>query len=236
MYFDVRDLCNKPEQPTARFNLPADLPRGLSHWTMEGEKHTIRQQLREQRRGLSAAVVRAANAAVCAHVRAFRPFQEARSIIAYIAAENEISVAAVFDEVVRSGRTLYLPETTRGGSFAPWRPGEPLARGRGGVLEPLSAAAETPERPAVALVPVVGWDRNGTRLGRGGGFYDRVFSKLAQGITRVGLAHDFQEFPRIQPQPWDVPLHYVITARGVVQCGAGAARNEWLQRGGGQLS
>jgi len=200
---------------------------------MNGEKHAIRQQLREQRRALSADVVEAAGRAVQAQLLALPPYKAAASVIGYIADENEVPTTAVLDEAARSGRQLYLPHTT--GGVVRWCLGDSLGVGCGGVREPLRGTPEYPETPTVALVPLVAWDRYGGRLGRGGGFYDRLFAWLTSGITRVGLAFEFQEYPELPRDPWDVSLDYVITERRIVWCGDLVAEASF-QKGGLQLS
>ena len=199
---------------------------------MNAEKHAIRQQFRERRRALSADTVEAAGCAVQAQWLALRPDKAAVSVIGYIADENEVPTGAVLEEAARSGRKLYLPHSS--GGVVRWHLGDSLAVGRGGVREPARGAPEHPEIPAVALVPLVAWDRYGGRLGRGGGFYDRLFAELTSGITRVGLAFEFQEYAELPRDPWDVSLDYVITERRVVQCG-GVVAQASLQKGGLQL-
>jgi 5-formyltetrahydrofolate cyclo-ligase len=200
---------------------------------MSGEKRAIRRLLREQRRSLSADVVEAAGRAVHTQLAAFPLYQAAVSVIAYIADENEIPTTAVLDENARSGRNIYLPRSSPDG-FVHWRPGEPLAVGRGGVREPIDGAPVQPDLAAIAFVPVVGWDQQGGRLGRGGGFYDRILAKLTEGVTRVGLAYEFQECPALPRDPWDIALEYVITERRIVRCGS-VVRQASLQKGGLQL-
>jgi len=203
---------------------------------MNGEKRAIRQRLREQRRGLAADQVAAAGAAVRTRLRTFPPQQEAGAVIAYIDAENEIPTAALIEDVVDSGRPVYLPTQSADGGVVRWRPGEPLVRGRGGVLEPCKAVPAVPARPALALVPVVAWDQAGGRLGRGGGFYDRLFATWGEGIVRVGLAYEFQQLDEVPRDAWDITLHYIITERRVVICGqAAAVWDAALQKGGLQL-
>jgi 5-formyltetrahydrofolate cyclo-ligase len=200
---------------------------------MDVEKRAIRQRLREQRRALSADVVAAAGRAVQSQLPALPPYKTAVSVIGYIADENEVPTTAVLEEAARSGRTLYLPH--RSGGVVRWHLDDSLAVGRGGVREPVRGAPEYPETPAVALVPLVAWDRCGGRLGRGGGFYDRLFAELTSGITRVGLAFEFQEYAELPRDPWDVSLDYVITERRIVRCG-GLLAEASLQKGGLQLS
>jgi 5-formyltetrahydrofolate cyclo-ligase len=200
---------------------------------MNVEKRAIRQRLREQRRALPARAVEAAGRAVQGQVLRFPPYTAAVSLIVYIAHENEVPTAGLLDEAARSGRSLFLPRTTPPIGVVRWRAGEPVGAGRGGVYEPADTMVTLPELPAVALVPVVGWNATGQRLGRGGGFYDRLFAQLPTGITRVGLAYEFQEYPELPRDPWDVSLDYVITERRTVQCDAVAPS---LQKGGLQLS
>jgi len=200
---------------------------------MTVEKRAIRQQLREQRRGLSADIVEAAGRAVQPRLQAFPPYQVARAVIGYIADENEVPTAALLAGSVRDALIVYLPLTA--GGVARWRPGQDLAVGRGGVREPACSVPEQPEIPALALVPVVAWDRYGTRVGRGGGFYDRLFATLRSGITRVGLAYEFQEFSRLPRDVWDVSMHFVITERRIVPCGDVPVEAS-VQKGGLQLS
>lgn len=198
---------------------------------MNVEKRAIRQRLREQRRALPAGTVEAVGRAVQERLRGFPPYTAAASVIAYIADENEVPTAGLLDEAARCGRGLYLPRNGPPIGVVRWRLGDPLTVGRSGVCEPADGVPTLPELPAVALVPLVGWDTRGGRLGRGGGFYDRLFTELTTGITRVGLAYEFQECTELPRDPWDVSLHYVITERRIVQCDS-AVKEASLQKGG----
>jgi len=201
---------------------------------MKDAKQTIRQLLRARRQDLSAAVVENAGRAVAARVRELPCYAHAGSIVAYIANENEIPTAPLLEHATGARWSLYLPRSGNGGQLVGWQPGEPLEPGRGGVLEPLGVPAD-PASPIVVLVPVVAWDQTGTRLGRGGGFYDRLFARLSPEITRVGLAYEFQEYPGLPRDRWDVPLHYVITERRTVRCGVGLLGEASLRKGGVQI-
>jgi 5-formyltetrahydrofolate cyclo-ligase len=185
---------------------------------MSVEKQAIRRDLRERRRGLSAALVEAASVAVCAQLRTFPPFQAAASVVAYLSHEKEISIIPLLEEILRSERRLYLPSTAIDERFVRWHAGAPLTSGKGGVPEPAAGVPEVPVTPAIVLIPVVAWDARGARLGRGGGFYDRTLAKLTEGFTRVGLAYELQEFAELPRDEWDVSMHYVITERRVVRC------------------
>lgn len=88
-----------------------------------------------------------------------------------------------------------------------------LQSGAYGILEPFCDPERLVEPCSfdVMLIPLVGFDRNGNRLGMGGGFYDRFLKKLKPQCRKIGIAHDFQEIAEIAVREWDVPLDEIIT-------------------------
>jgi len=72
-----------------------------------------------------------------------------------------------------------------------------------------------PAEIEAVLVPGLAWDRRGGRLGRGAGYYDRLFAHEAWRGFRCGVFFGFQEVPAVPTEPWDVPLHAVVTDREV---------------------
>jgi len=197
---------------------------------VSNQKTAIRRLLRAQRRKLAPTVVHAAGTAV--HLQlGLLPFYRdaARIIMAYLPEENEISTAKIITESCNLGREVYLPRTAPVACFVRWRIGEQLVRGRSGMMEPCGGSQLPNNLSAVAFIPVVGWDETGMRLGRGGGYYDRILTHQNGGILRVGLAYEFQRCPEIPRDPWDVPLDYIITEQRVIRCGDRAeVQPEWL--------
>lgn len=87
-----------------------------------------------------------------------------------------------------------------------------MAADASGILAPAEDAR--PAQPNVILLPLVAFDRTGSRLGQGGGHYDRALSALdAQGHRpiRIGIAWSAQEHPGLPRDPWDMPLDHIIT-------------------------
>ena len=122
-------------------------------------------------------------------------------------------------ELARSrGVDLYLPVIGEdlALTFAHWADGAKLQTNRYGIPEPDTAAVriELSEMDLV-IVPLVGWDRRGGRLGMGGGYYDRTFSAEARPPV-IGLAYAAQEVEVVPMAPWDIPLDYVLTERELV--------------------
>ena len=105
--------------------------------------------------------------------------------------------------VIASGRPLVFRE---------WHPGVVLAPGPLGIPYPVSSDAVA---PTVALLPVNGWDDAGHRLGYGAGYFDRTLAGLAGRATAIGAGYEQARMPTIRPQPWDVPMDWIVTERGV---------------------
>lgn len=124
---------------------------------------------------------------------------------------------------LKQQRHCYLPVVnphTRSMTFKRYRFGEHLRPNRFGILEPGSKApALAIEALDVVLMPLVGYDLQGNRLGMGGGFYDRAFARLRRRRPlRIGLAHSLQQVARLERAPWDIPLHGVCTEGGLHLC------------------
>jgi 5-formyltetrahydrofolate cyclo-ligase len=186
---------------------------------MSIDKGAIRTTLRRLRRQLAPEQVAAAGVAVAQLLRSLPQYQNARSLIAYIGHDNEVPTAALLEDAAACGRAIFLPRTGTAAEFVRWSLGEELVCGPGGIQQPSDTRAERlGSGPALALIPVVAWDACGTRLGRGGGFYDRALLGIAGDILRVGLAYEFQELEQVPRDPWDVGVQYVITERRIIHC------------------
>ena len=96
--------------------------------------------------------------------------------------------------------------------FREWHPGVKLAAGPLGIPYPV----DSPEvRPDHVLLPMVGWDAGGYRLGYGGAFFDRTLAAIAKRPRVIGIAYEQAYLQTIRPQPHDIPVDFVVTERGV---------------------
>ncbi|HET7730218.1 MAG TPA: 5-formyltetrahydrofolate cyclo-ligase [Usitatibacter sp.] len=95
--------------------------------------------------------------------------------------------------------------------FRQWHPGVETVPGVFGLPVP-----QTPEVvPDVLLMPPVGFDAEGYRLGYGGGYFDRTLAVMAPQPLKIGLAREVSRIATIHPQPHDIPMDFVITEAGV---------------------
>jgi len=184
---------------------------------MSTDRDRLRRELRARRRELPAAQRIAAADALAARLLAL-PFAPERGYVAgYWAMDGEIALHAWQLRLPR-GCAYCLPvlaedETLR---FAPWRSGDPLVTNRFGIPEPDVEPSSTLTATDMAFVamPLVGFDARGTRLGMGGGWYDRSFSRRHESPAPpwlVGVGFELQRVDALDAQPWDVRVDAICT-------------------------
>jgi 5-formyltetrahydrofolate cyclo-ligase len=146
------------------------------------------------------------SAAVASRLVALPAFAAARVLLAYRAIGAEVDVAALVADAADAGVTVLFP----GGDPTEWitRDDVPVA----------PAIFERDDSPAVILVPGLGFDVTGTRLGRGRGFYDRVLAALRvrRRVVALGTAFEVQVVPRLPRETWDQRVDVVVTERRVI--------------------
>lgn len=141
-------------------------------------------------------------------------------VSAWLAIGDELDLGPTLEELSARGITVALPCTGGSGQplvFRSWRPGDPLVEERFGTRAPRPDAP--PVDPDVVLVPLLSFDRQGYRLGYGGGFYDRTLASLrARGPVRaIGVAYAAQEVDAVPRHDGDERLDAVVTEREVIE-------------------
>ncbi len=115
---------------------------------------------------------------------------------------------------LETGGTVALPVFGRAEApmrFCRWAPGRPLVAGAFKIPMPKEREVVIPD---AILVPVLGVDRQGYRLGLGAGLYDRTLATLDPRPYAIGVGFEFQWLQTIHPQPFDVPVDLVVTEAG----------------------
>ena len=183
------------------------------------ERRALRRSLRAARRSIPAAARILAAESLATRLLAL-PFAPATGHVAgYWALDGEIALHA-WQLRLPTAVQYCLPvlgddQTLR---FASWRPGAPLRPNRFGIPEPEVAVSQLLPAESMALVvlPLVGFDARGQRLGMGGGWYDRSFAFRRDRPAPpwlVGAAFAVQQIESLAPEPWDVALDAVCSER-----------------------
>ncbi|MGL6212735.1 5-formyltetrahydrofolate cyclo-ligase [Billgrantia desiderata] len=193
-------------------------------------RRELRQALRRRRRALSPGQRKQAERALCRRLKQLPEVHRARRVALYLPNDGEIDPRPLMAWLERRGVRLYLPVlkplSDNSLWFVHYHPGTPMRRNRFGIPEPHTrhGAHRARRMPAWALdlilLPLVGFDDRGQRMGMGGGFYDRSLAfTLRPGPrpTLIGLAHDCQRVDRLPAAPWDVPLDAIVSDTRVVR-------------------
>jgi 5-formyltetrahydrofolate cyclo-ligase len=191
------------------------------------EVRAARRRLRRLRLELDADERATAEQAILFWLERLRVFRRGVRVALYLPMPGEVDLRPGLERAWRRGATVFVPRiaSRRRGrmSFVRWMPGAAERRNVFGIVEPAGTVRPTPARQLdVVVVPVVGFDRRGNRLGMGAGFYDRALRRRldpARPWRRprlVGVAFACQELEAIPVSPWDVPLDLIVTERGLV--------------------
>lgn len=199
-------------------------------------RHQLRQSLRLSRRSLTSAQQQAAAHGLAQQLSKLPKLSSWRHVGLYWPADGEIDPSLFARLLYKRGIKLYLPviatrkhdrrlrflaaptmayasKNRRQLRLQSW----PAKRNRFGLREPLGRQVMRPEKLDALLMPLVGFDANGQRLGMGGGFYDRLLARLQRGVKRpqlIGLAHRSQQVLALPTEQWDEPVDIVVTDAG----------------------
>ncbi len=193
-------------------------------------KAAQRRALRARRAALSPQQQARAAERLAANVAATRLFRASRRVALYLPNDGEIDTAPLIQRGWAFHKRCYLPLLSRLRHdrlwFAEVLPDTPLALNRYGIPEPSVPARRwlRAQELDLILLPLVGFDAAGNRIGMGAGFYDRSLAFLrGRSAWRkpqlLGLAHELQRLEKLAPEPWDVPLQGVVTDQAVYWAG-----------------
>lgn len=138
-------------------------------------------------------------------------------IAGYMAMRTEIDPTPAMEEVAAHGPVgvPVIMGPAQPLKFRVWEPDCTLIKGEFGAMIPETGDWMTPQ---IVIVPLVAFDRNGGRLGYGGGFYDRTLEGLraARPTMAIGFAYSAQEDENLPLEPTDQPLDLIVTETGVI--------------------
>jgi 5,10-methenyltetrahydrofolate synthetase len=178
-------------------------------------KASRRKELLAKRQAVSDADRQAWNATITRHLIDGFPQFEGLCIGIYWPYQGEFDPRHAVRHWRDRGATAALPEVVRKAEplqFRAWWPGVAMGKGVYDIPVPVDTDLVVPQ---VLIMPPVGFDAAGYRLGYGGGFYDRTLASLAPRPITLGVAYELSRLETIRPQDFDQPMDYVVTERGI---------------------
>lgn len=145
----------------------------------------------------------------------------ARRVAFYLPQYAEFDIRPLLNRALKMGRACYLPVLPPRGRvmrFGALRPESVLSPNRYGILEPRDARACAARQMDLLLMPLLGFDLAGHRLGMGGGYYDATLAYLRhrrywRKPRLIGVAYECQRIDRLPHDTWDIPLDGVLTEK-----------------------
>lgn len=183
----------------------------------------LRRRVLGRRDRLSARERHLKSGALAARLMGLEPYARARSILFFASFRSEVDTFFLMEEVLAGGRQLALPLTvTREKQLRIYEVQDlekDLVRGYQGIREPDPQCCQEIDPAVLDLVIVPGsvFDRQGGRMGYGGGYYDRFLANRAPQATRVGICFDLQLVTEVSMAPHDQYVDYVVTESQIAE-------------------
>lgn len=183
------------------------------------QRSTLRRRILDQRNGISARERALLDGRILQRILSLPDVQEKTCFFIYCSYQTEVATEPLIEALLAQGKTVTVPLTDAASStmqaVAIQDPQKELLPGYKNIPEPnpgiVPQRVVPPERIEIALIPGSVFDRQGNRLGYGGGYYDRFLALQAPQALRIGLAYGFQVVERLPAQLHDVPMDMLVT-------------------------
>ena len=185
-------------------------------------KKQIRNKMRRRRQNLSSQMRMMLAKQFTEHFVQSPLFKSSKRIACYMPNDGELDLQYVIRQIWKMNKTCYLPILSDNKFqkllFAPFEQHTELKKNKYGIPEPIISSREATQvqNLDLVLIPLVAFDRDGNRIGMGGGFYDKTLSFMNQRKVWLkpniyGVAYEFQQVSPIKKDPWDIPMHGVLS-------------------------
>ena len=182
-------------------------------------KDEQRSKMRQSLASMSTQERQDASETVCKHLASIASITTADTLLAYLPLPDEVDLSSLLEQWIGESRTICVPivswedKTMRAGLLTTMD-GEYLITGRHGLREPSDPHPVAPDTIDVMLVPGLGFDTGGGRLGRGGGYYDRFLATNRSPVV-IGVGFDCQILGSVHREEHDQLMTAVVTPSGV---------------------
>ncbi len=141
------------------------------------------------------------------------------TVMAFWSFGSEVDTGPLIERLHRAGTRVVLPRVEGEDVVAVgYEPGDAVAPARFGAMEPTGLEVVEPGRIDVVVVPGVAFDRDGGRVGYGGGFYDRFLGRTGRGVPAIAIAFALQVVDRVPGGHRDRPVDAIVTEDEVIRC------------------
>lgn len=175
-------------------------------------KKELRNAIRAQKRAMTEDMIREKSANLAKQLFETEQYRSARSIYGYLPYNQEVRTIPILEQALRDGKKVAVPKCYGSEMRFLWLEDlTAVEKSAMGIPEPVADEPVADDETALVLMPGLAFDREGRRIGYGGGFYDKFLSREVKHPT-VALCYDFQVVDRLETEEFDIPADLVLWA------------------------
>lgn len=176
------------------------------------DKLALRREIREKKREMTEEQIESASARLGELFAASEMYRQAKTIYGYLPYNQEVRTVPMLERAIREGKRVAVPKVFgEEMKFIYMNDLTAVEKGYAGIPEPVADEPVADDPTALVLMPGLAFDKEGHRIGYGGGFYDKFLAAEPDHPT-LALCYAFQMLPEIETEEFDIPVDCVLWA------------------------
>ena len=176
------------------------------------DKKALRSQIREKKRAMTKEQIFVSSKALTEKFIATPQYAAAKTIYGYLPYNQEVRTEMILEKAFEDGKRVAVPKCYGDEMrFIYITDFDRLEKSEMGIPEPIDDGPVAEDPTALVLMPGLAFDKDGHRIGYGGGYYDKYLSK-EPGHPTVALCYEFQMLPQLDTEEFDIPVDLVLWA------------------------
>jgi 5-formyltetrahydrofolate cyclo-ligase len=176
------------------------------------DKKQLRREIREKKRAMTEAEIQEKSRRLGELFANSQLYRSAKTIYGYLPYNQEVRTVPMLEKAIADGKRVAVPKVYGDEmKFIYLDDLSAVEKGYAGIPEPVADGPVADDETALVLMPGLAFDRDGHRIGYGGGFYDKFLAQEPNHPT-LALCYDFQMLPKLQTEEFDIPVDQVLWA------------------------
>lgn len=176
------------------------------------DKKELRKKIREQKRAMTSERIEEASRKLGELFRATELYRNAKTVYGYLPYNQEVRTGPMLEQALADGKRVAVPKVYGDEmKFIYLTDLTQVAEGYAGIPEPVADGPVADDPTALVLMPGLAFDKEGHRIGYGGGFYDKFLAQEPNHPT-IALCYDFQMLGQLPTEEFDIPVDCVLWA------------------------
>lgn len=176
------------------------------------DKQSLRRQIREQKRAMTEQQIISSSEKLGQLFAQSELYRQAKTIYGYLPYNQEVRTVPILQQAIKDGKKVAVPKVYGDEmKFIYMDDLSKVEKGYAGIPEPIADAPVADDKTALVLMPGLAFDKEGHRIGYGGGFYDKFLASEPEHPT-LALCYGFQMQEHLETEEFDIPVDCVLWA------------------------